>query len=222
MKYKIKINQLTTVEEVNEYWSEEDHIALLEKMDFPDAKKAKKENLKELLLMAITDFEPNEAAAIILEYKLSDELNEGQIQQISNDMLLDKIAEEYPEIGLHATLFHINQLLYKAFNGKFPNTKASIIDCVIQPVAGSIQEDINKETALKLLSHGLSESNLIKRLFGEKLDSNTPFEEAEAIVWNLKELKKDHFEMLTSTYWIGKEDFIAEQFEAELEEEETD
>jgi hypothetical protein len=49
-----------------------------------------KENLSELLSMAITDFEPNEAAAIVLDYKLSDSLNEGQIQQISNDMLIDK------------------------------------------------------------------------------------------------------------------------------------
>jgi hypothetical protein len=46
--------------------------------------------------MAITDFEPNEAA-IVLDYKLSDSLNEGQIQQISNDMLIDKISEEYPD-----------------------------------------------------------------------------------------------------------------------------
>jgi hypothetical protein len=41
---------------------------------------ALKENLSELLSMAITDFEPNEAAAIVLDYKLSDSLNEGQIQ----------------------------------------------------------------------------------------------------------------------------------------------
>jgi hypothetical protein len=72
-----------------------------------------KENLSELLSMAITDFEPNEAAAIVLDYKLSDSLNEGQIQQISNDMLIDKISEEYPEIAMQAPLYHINQLLLK-------------------------------------------------------------------------------------------------------------
>jgi hypothetical protein len=42
---------------------------------------------------------------------LSDSLNEGQIQQISNDMLIDKISEEYPEIAMQAPLYHINQLL---------------------------------------------------------------------------------------------------------------
>jgi hypothetical protein len=56
----------------------------------------------------ITDFEPNEAAAIVLDYKLSDSLNEGQIQQISNDMLIDKISEEYPEIAMGFYIISIN------------------------------------------------------------------------------------------------------------------
>jgi hypothetical protein len=38
--------------------------------------------LPELLEMAISDYEPHEAAAIVLDYKL-EELNEGQIEQIS-------------------------------------------------------------------------------------------------------------------------------------------
>jgi hypothetical protein len=54
----------------------------------------------------------------VLDYKLSDSLNEGQIQQISNDMLIDN--EEYPEIAMQAPLYHINQLL---LNGKFPMRK---------------------------------------------------------------------------------------------------
>jgi hypothetical protein len=33
--------------------------------------------------MAISDYEPHEAAAIVLDYKLGEELNEGQIEQIS-------------------------------------------------------------------------------------------------------------------------------------------
>ncbi len=155
MKFQIKINSATTVEEIEDYWSTEDYVQLLGKFNYPDAEKSSKDTLKELLLMAITDFEPNEAAAIVLEYKLSDHLNDGQIQQISNDMLLDKIAEEYPEISLHATLFHINQLLFKAFNGKFPNTKATFIDCSIIPLEKNGEIDFTKETILKLLGAGL-------------------------------------------------------------------
>jgi hypothetical protein len=40
--------------------------------------------------MAITDFEPNEAAAIVLDYKLSDSLNEGQISRFQTICLLTR------------------------------------------------------------------------------------------------------------------------------------
>ncbi|MBA3899574.1 MAG: hypothetical protein H0X62_05065 [Bacteroidetes bacterium] len=223
MKFKIEINNTTTIEEVNDYWSTVDYIKLLEKFDYPDAEKASKDTLKELLSMAITDFEPNEAAAIVLEYKLSEELNEGQIHQISNDMLLDKIAEEYPEISLHSTLFHINQLLYKAFNGKFPNTKATLIDCSIKPLEDYGKINFTKEMVLKLLGPGLSDSNLIKRLFTEQMSENKPFEEAENIIWELKNEANQNFKILTSEYWLSVDDLISNDFEAEyIEIEETE
>ena len=110
MKFQIKINSFITLEEVSNYWTTADYIQLLDLFGFPDGESADKESLKDLLMMAITDHEPNEAAAILLAYKLSDDLSKGQIDQISNDMLLDKIAEEYPESHLHGTRYHINPL----------------------------------------------------------------------------------------------------------------
>jgi hypothetical protein len=68
--------------------------------------------------MALSDYEPNEAAAILLSYKLSEELTEGQIEQISNDMLLDKICEEYPVIKLHAPV-SLQPIIASSYNGKF-------------------------------------------------------------------------------------------------------
>lgn len=131
MKFNITIKNVTTVEEITNYWQKHDYISLLERFNFSDANTVKPENLREMLHMAITDFEPNEAAGIVLTYKLSERLNEGQIAQISNDMLLDKVSEEYPEIYLHYDLFNINQLLFKAYNGKFPNAKATTVDFTI-------------------------------------------------------------------------------------------
>jgi hypothetical protein len=215
MKYNIIIKSATTVEEITEYWSPKDYIALLEKFNYPDAAKADQNTLKELLLMAITDYEPNEAAAIVLDYILSDHLSEGQIHQISNDMLLDKIAEEYPEISLHAKLFHANQLLFKAFNGKFPNTKATVIECSITPANESKKEELTKEAMLVLLGAGLSESNLIKRLFSEPMNGNKPFPEAESILWETNPTENHHFKIITSEYWLSKDDFTSHEFEAE-------
>ncbi|WP_194976704.1 hypothetical protein [Aquiflexum lacus] len=217
MKFQIKINSFKTLDEVSDYWSTADYIELLGLFGFPDAESSDEDSLRELLMMAITDYEPNEAAAIVLEYKLSDDLNKGQIEQISNDMLLDKIAEEYPEINLHGTLFHINQLLYKAFNGKFPNTKASQFECTITPLGKDEDIELTKEVTLKLLSEGLSDSNLIKRLFGDKMTGATPFPEAEDILWDLATTDGQNFKILTSEYWLSQDDLVAEEFEGNYE-----
>lgn len=217
MKFNIKINSATTVKEIADYWSAADYIALLEKFNYPDAEKASLETLEELLLMAITDFEPNEAAALILEYKLADKLSEGQIQQISNDMLLDKISEEYPDISLHSTLFPINQLLFKAFNGKFPNIKATLIEFTAAPADNAAETDLTKEAVLQLLNNGLSDSNLIKRLFGEQMAGNQPFPEAESILWVLASTGNQKYKVLTSEYWLSKDDIVASEFEGSFE-----
>lgn len=220
MKFQIKINSFKTLDEVKEYWTNEDFIQLLDLFGFPDAASASQDSLRELLMMAITDFEPNEAAAIVLEYKLSEELSKGQIEQISNDMLLDKISEEYPEIHLHSTLYHINQLLFKAFNGKFPSIKASQFECTITPDEKGEGLELTKEAILKLMAEGLSDSNLIKRLFTEKMAGTEPFPEAEDILWAIDSKDGKNYIILTSDYWLSNDDLIAEEFEGTYEESE--
>ena len=216
MKYQITINSANTVDEIEEYWTNEDYINLLEKFDYPDASDADPATLRELLFMAISDFEPRDAAVVVLEYKLSEDLNEGQIQQISNDMFLDKVCEEYPEIGLHAKLFHINQLLFKAYNGKFPNAKATIVTLTIAPLESENKIQLTKEYVLKLLSKGLSDGNLIKRLFDQAMNENAPFPEAEDVLWDLTTTDTLNYTILTSEYWLNKEDIIASEFEGIL------
>jgi hypothetical protein len=131
--------------------------------------------------MAISDFEPNEAAAILLDYKLSDILNEGQIDNLSHEMLRAKVSETYTDINLHQDLFNINQLLYEAFKGKFPQVSVNIVQFEITDENKNLVE-LTKENAL---SCGLSENNLLNRLFGDQLEGPAPFPEAEGILWDL-------------------------------------
>lgn len=214
MKFDIEIKNISVVDEITNYWTNEDYKQLLKRFDFPDADTIKPENLKEMLFMAIGDFEPNEAAEVVLTYKLSEHLNEGQIAQISNDMLIDKVCEEYPEIDLHYDLYAINQLLFKAYNGKFPSAKAIIIDFSMTP-KGSSEQEITKEVVLKSFSNGLADNNIIKRLFEEQMTSDTFFENAEYIVWELKDQGNHNYQMITSEYWINKEDILHPSFEGE-------
>jgi hypothetical protein len=220
MNYHIIINSVKSVEELKDAWTSNDFIDLLNRFGFPDAKDSKPEELKELLLMAISDFEPPEAAAILLDYKLSEALNEGQIDQMSHDMLLDKISEEYSDISLHHELYNINQLLYRAYNGTFPSAKATIIEFEISP-----DKDIDKEVALKVLDKTLAKNSVIKRLFSNHLAGKEAFDEAEDIVWELDSNGNGSYTLTTSEYWISRDEFTEAEYDVDVvmyEEDEED
>lgn len=214
MKYAIKIHKISTVDQLKDAWSIEDYKQLLDKFGFPDAQSTNLEELQGLLHMSIADFETNEAAKILLEYKLSDHLTEGQIDQLSHEMLSDRISEEYPVISLHKDLFSINQLLYKAYNGKFLNTKATVINFEITPLKNANTE-ITKEIVLKCLVNNLDSHNIIIRLFAEQLNGNEKFEEANDIIWSLTKNETD-YTLTTSDYWMSKEEFLNESIECNI------
>lgn len=217
MKYHIIINNIKSVKELPNAWSNEDYIQLLERFGFDDAHNSKPEEILELLFMAISDFEPEEAASIVLEYKLSNYLNSNQIEQVSNEMLEDKISEEYADISLHHQLFNINQLLYKAFNGTFPNAKATIIEFEIEHLDKN-KKTITEEVVLKCFNTTLSGNNVIKRLFSEQLSGKKEFKEAEHIAWQLNHLSSNSYALITSDYWISKDEFLEAEFDANITE----
>lgn len=217
MKCQVKIENIETIKEIDGFWSNEDYIELLDMLDFPDAKNVAPEELQEMLSMAITDYKPEEAAEIVLTYKFSDKLNSGQINNLSHEMVEDSVTEEFADISLHYPLFNINRLLYKAFNGKFPNTKASLITLNITfPPNQKVK--ITKEVVLKALSNGLNEQNLIKRIFDEQLAGKIEFNEAENIIWIMDKLDDGNISITTSDYWINEEDFLSNEFEGIINE----
>ena len=221
MKYHIIINSVKAVDSLENAWSKADYLQLLDKFGFEDSgENTSEKELLELLFMAISDFEPEEAAAIILDYKLSNTLNENQIEQISHEMLLDKISEEYADISLHHQLFNINQLLYKAFNGTFPNAKATMVEFEITP-----NKDVSKDVVLKALNATLAKSNVIKRLFHDALDGKEAFDEAESIIWDLKSTGETSYVLTTSEYWMSRDEFTEAEYDVkviEFEEEDED
>ncbi len=217
MKCSVKVIDIKTIKEIDGVWTNEDYIELLNRLDFPDTNQVEPEELQEMLFMAITDYKPEEAAEIVLAYKFSDKLSEGQIHNLAHEMIEDSVTEEFADISLHYPLFNINRLLYKAFNGKFPNTKASLITLEIKfPPSQKIK--ITKEIVLKALSKGLKDSNLVNRIFDEQIAGKVAFNEAESILWNIVISEDGKITITTSDYWINEEDFIDMEFEGNISE----
>jgi ABC-type oligopeptide transport system substrate-binding subunit len=75
--------------------------------------------------------------------------------------------------------------------------------------------EITKEIVLKSFNRGLSDSNIIKRLFEEKMTTEARFEQAEDILWQLKDEGNNTFTLITSEYWMNKDEIIASEFEGE-------
>ena len=106
-------------------------------------------------------------------------------------------------------------MLYQGYNRKFPKILASVIDIELT-FAGTI--NVTKEVVLRTLSDLLSEKCLLKRLFDEQLDSDNELKDAKSIIWELKSTGENRYQLITSDYWISKEDFETEEFSGELEE----
>lgn len=214
--------------EMPEAWSAEDYKKLLDTLGFEPTGNAT-ENV-EMTLLALADLEPTEAAVVLLTHSLSEELSEGQIEQVANDMQNDKIFEEYPEIHLHHRLFAINQVLRKAYNGKFPSGEVVSIKFDMTPTGKEkvAKADITPEVLLKCLTNAMPDSSLIKRLFPDELAGEKAFDDADSIVWRSEITEsEDSFKvsMLSSDYWLGDlldadGDYTADVkvFEAEEEE----
>ncbi len=215
MNFTLKINDIKSLNEIPGYWTNEDYINLLEELDFPDANKSNPSELRELVEMAISDFEPHESAEILLRYKLKDELSKGQIQNLSHEMLEDDEAEENPDIALHYPLFNINQLLHKSYNGIFPNSKATKIEIELS-LKGDEHIAVTKALVLKAISKGLSPKNLIVRLFVDQINGKEKFTDAEKIIWELHNNGQNNYTVITSDYWINKEDIAEYEFSGSI------
>ena len=215
MKVKVTIGKITYTNELKTYWQANDYYELLSLFEYADAHLVEEQEVVEMLYMAMSDFEPTEAAVIVLKYKLGNQLTSGQIKAISHEMQEDKIAEEYPDTSLHYDLFNINQLLFKAFNGVFPNTTASVID--VQIVPKDIHDEVTTEVIAKSLASALSEKTIIKRLFSEQLKGKVPFDDLKNFIWSVKNKENGSYEVVTSKYWIEKEDIEQDEFETKIE-----
>lgn len=215
MKFQVKINNLKNTDELEGSWSLSDYKELLNRFEVPDAANLKDSEVKEFLFMAINEFEPREAAKEVLDYKLSEHLTEGQIDNISLEILEEKMAEKYSEIDFHKPLFEVNQLLYKAYNGKFPHIQVNVIDLELKS-KDNTDVEINKELVLKALVNGLSDNNLLLRLFGDQLEGKVQFPEAEGILWELNDKGSGAYEIILSEKWLTTDEIEKTVFECDV------
>ncbi|MDO1451629.1 hypothetical protein Q0590_35480 [Rhodocytophaga aerolata] len=220
--FSVERLSFTTIHELPHSWEKKDYLALLKQMDYENPEEIPDSELQAMCLMSLTDVEPVEAAQVIVGYLFAGQLSEGQIENVSHQMLTEKLWEEYPELSLHEGFFKATQLLYTAYNGKFPRGEAVQFQIKLTPEEGaslSLFDGHPEAPLLRLLAQGMPDRALLNRLFSEKLAGDS-FEEARHILWRLDTIEKDSnyiiFEIVSSAYWL--EDFkYAESYVAQTQ-----
>ena len=222
MKKSFTVTRMSfkTISELPGYWTESKYRDLLELMDYDNPASLDKAEIKDMCLMSLTDNEPEDAAKIVLTYVFGDKLNKGQIDNLSNEILEEKLWEEYADLSLHEEFFAVHQLLYGAFEGTFPHAEAVSFQVKIQEMAKnglSIFEDYPEAPLVRLIAGGLPDNSVINRLFDDKLEGEQ-FQEAKDILWQLKMAKNENNELIadviSSHYWFKDLKYV-DGFEAE-------
>lgn len=225
LQYTIALVKFETIEELPGAWKDDDYKKLLDGMEYGDASDLSSQELKEMCMLSLADNEPNEAASAVLRHIFGERLNPGQIDNLSHEMIDEKVWEEYAELSMHEEFFNATQLLYKAFNGKFPHPEAVRIKLKMtskEKIGLEIIKEDTEAALIRLLVQGMPENTLINRLFDVEL-KGSEFKDAKDIIWQFtQETAEDDsqvFEIISSTYWFRDLKF-AETFEAILETEE--
>ncbi|WP_035561881.1 hypothetical protein [Hymenobacter sp. IS2118] len=218
-KFTVERLSFTSLTELPNSWQNSDYKELLKKMNYENPDAISEAELKDMCLMSFTDMEPREAAEIVLGYLFPEQLNAGQIENLSHQMLTEKLWEENPELPLHEGFYKATQLLHTAFNGTFPRTQA--VEFQVKCTAENAEDlalfaEAPEAPLLRLLAQGLPDSALLNRLFSTHL-AGTEFEEAKSIIWELKTVEKTDssltFDVTSSTSWL--EEFkYADTYEA--------
>lgn len=206
--FEVKIISLYTVLDISGSWSCEDYKQILKLCEFDDLDQLKNDELADYAILLLQDYEPEEAARLVLNVRLGSRLNTGQIKNLSYQMQEEKIWEEYQDIALHEQLYYCSVLLYKVFPLKFPRPEAAKSILEIRSSKASTENlmyNLDETLLVRLLSEGMGEQSALNRLFEEQLEQG-PFMEAEHIVWQFKThpINKENFrvELYSSWNWL--------------------
>ncbi len=211
-EFKVEIVSFLKIAEIENAWTADDYKALLSMMDIQEDELGGmgEAELKEMCLMSLNDFEHHESAQFVLTHIFKDEITEGKIEQLSHQMIENKLWEEHADSAYHLSLFNAYGLLREAYNGIFKEPTGVQFTVKITADKSHSFEifDASLDAVIvRLLANGLDEAAILNRLFEEQIKGES-FPEAKNILWILKELfvteNERQYEIISSELWFGE------------------
>lgn len=185
-EFDVTVERFERIAALPEGWTAASYRKLLKRLEFEGADSAADEELGAYAVMALQDFEPEEAARKTLEHALGDRMKPGLIQNLSEEMKVERQWELNPSMACHEPIFNAQVLLHEAFPEVYPAPDVARVSLVISANAPAsaalLKKPIGEPFLARLLAHGLPDTAILNRLFDTALEK-PPFPEASHIVW---------------------------------------
>lgn len=211
-EFNVEIVSFQKISEIENSWVADDYVALLSMMDMDEDELSgmSESELKEMCLMSLNDFKHHESAKFLLTHIFKDEITEGKIEQLSHQMVENKLWEEHSDSAYHWSLFNAYGLLRHAYNGIFKEptgVKFTIKITANKKDSYEMFDSSLHAVIVRLLSKGLDKDAILNRLYEEQIKGDS-FPDAKNILWKLKEIssteKVRQYEITSSDLWFGE------------------
>jgi hypothetical protein len=207
--FHVQLLSFSNLTEIEGAWTPADYSRLLETMEFGDLSEVDGDDLREMCIMSLQDLEPVEAAFLILKQVAGDALRDGQIRNMANEMLDEKLWEEYVTPSFHERLFNVASLLFAAFPRIFPKPDAVRICLEIKPENEAAKQQmsasLHESFLIRLLADGMDNHSVVHRMYHEQLEGKS-FPDADQLVWTARpeSITDDtmRLEIISSGYWL--------------------
>ena len=229
-KYKVQVLEINDIHEMPNGWTNEKYLELLKFLDADNPEAIPQDELRDMAAMALIDFEPEEAAEKVLEFRFGEEFNAGQRENIAVDARRILLWERYPDVKFHQEMFNVGYILNLAFPMKFRQPGVAQIKLEVKALnhdsAEALKHPDNAFIA-RMLANGMDDHNTIYRLYKDNVEGEQ-FSDADDIIWRFDSTNYDEKEqtntlvVYTSWNWVdelkGVEEFESTAYNDEIPE----
>lgn len=188
--YEVTIQSVEEVHSLPGIWTNESLRQLLINADMDDIGQVEDAELLDIAIMALQDLGNQQAGELALDSVFGDAMRPGVRQNLVDDLQEDKPWEEFAVVAQQKGLFIAVVLLQKVFPNRYAVPDALRFRFTIRALSSAAFTDMNAPDPawlMRLLSQGMSDSDVLNRLYEEELKAG-PFEDAAGMIWHFTEL----------------------------------
>lgn len=213
--FEVSILSAEEVHSLPGIWPAEALRQLLVKAEIDDAKSIVESDLLEMALMALQDLGNQAAGELVLEIIFGDAMRSGVRQNLVDDLQETSPWDDFATVEQQRGLFIAVVLLHQAFPNRYGTPDALRLKFTVQALSEAGSTALAAATApwlIRILSFGLSDSDVLHRLYEDDLRSG-PFKDAPGLIWYCeadtatgsegKPVKVRSLDMISSMLWFG-------------------